>query len=361
MLAKNIGISMIGIDLFSGAGGLSLGAIHAGINVKYAVELDNNAALTCSKNHPNTIVLNEDIRSISTSNFELSNVDQNELILFGGPPCQGFSTSNQKNRNKENSKNWLFKEYFRIAKELEPNWIIIENVKGLLETENRLFYDAILSELNYLGYTVSTLLLNASDYGVPQNRNRIFIIGSRKGKIIKTPEKNKELISVKDALWDLPEIENGHNICEMLYKCEPHSEYATLMRVNSKQKLYNNLVTRNSSLIIERYKHIPQGGNWENIPADLMQNYTDRSRCHTGIYRRLEESKPAVTIGNFRKNMLVHPWKNRGLSIREAARLQSFPDNFIFYGSIGFQQQQVGNAVPPLLAKVIFNQILENC
>ncbi|RYL17097.1 DNA cytosine methyltransferase [Acinetobacter baumannii] len=355
------GNSMIGIDLFSGAGGLSLGAIYAGVNVKYAVELDKYAAITCSRNHLDTKVLNEDIRLISASNFELIDVAKTDLILFGGPPCQGFSTSNQKNRNKDNSKNWLFKEYLRIARELEPNWIIIENVKGLLETENRLFYNAIISELNYLGYTISTLLLNASDYGIPQNRNRIFIIGSKKGKIVKKPQKNLKYINVKEALWDLPDIDNGHNISEMSYQCEPHSEYATLMRTHTNETVCNNLVTRNSSLILERYKYIPQGGNWENIPENLMTNYADRSRCHTGIYRRLEESKPAVTIGNFRKNMLVHPWKHRGLSIREAARLQSFPDDFIFYGSIGFQQQQVGNAVPPLLAKVIFNQILESC
>ncbi len=348
---------MIGIDLFSGAGGLSLGAINAGVSVKYAVELDKYAAITCSNNHLDTKVLNEDISSISASNFELFDVDKKDLVLFGGPPCQGFSTSNQKNRNKDNSKNWLFKEYLRIAKELEPGWIIIENVKGLLETENRLFYNAIISELNYLGYTISTLLLNASDYGVPQNRNRIFIIGSKTGKIIQDPQKVSKRINVKDALWDLPDINNGHNISEMPYQYEPHSEYAALMRTNTNETVANNLVTRNSSLIIERYKHIPQGGNWENIPENLMSNYADRSRCHTGIYRRLEESKPAVTIGNFRKNMLVHPWKSRGLSIREAARLQSFPDDFVFYGSIGFQQQQVGNAVPPLLAKIIFNQI----
>lgn len=338
---------MIGIDLFSGAGGLSLGAIQAGINVEYAVELETKAAITCSSNHSQLKMLNKDIALITVDDFDKSIRNKRDLILFGGPPCQGFSTSNQKNRNKNNSNNWLFKEFIRLAQDLEPEWIVIENVKGLLETENRLFFETIISQLNYLGYTTSHLLLNAFDYGVPQNRNRIFIIGSKRGKSLAVPKKALRRVTVKEALLDLPDIENGHNISLMPYRDEPKSDYAESMRGNLSHQVYNNLVTKNSIQIIERYKHIPQGGNWKNIPELLMGNYTDKSRCHTGIYKRLVESEPSVTIGNFRKSMLIHPWKNRGLSVREAARLQSFPDDFIFHGSIGFQQQQVGNAVPP--------------
>ena len=120
----------------------------------------------------------------------------------------------------------------------------------------------------------------------------------------------------------------------------------------------NNLVTKNADFVLERYRYVPEGGNWQNIPENRMDNYADRSRCHTGIYHRLTSKKPSIVIGNFRKNMLIHPDQDRGLSVREAARLQSFPDHYEFAGSIGFQQQQVGNAVPPILAREVFKAII---
>jgi DNA (cytosine-5)-methyltransferase 1 len=350
---------MQGIDLFCGAGGMSIGATMSGVNVKYAVEQDEHAASTFYLNHQKTKLFKQDIRKSHGSDF--SQISKSEpVVLFGGPPCQGFSTSNQTNRNKDNANNWLYQQYVRLVSEVMPDWVVFENVKGLAETEKGFFLDAVLKDFNKLGYTTSHFILNSADYGVPQRRNRFFIIGNLNGIELPPPKPTvKKYITVKQAIEDLPDIENGNLIDEMKYRSAATSTYANKMRGRLK-KCSNNVVTNNAKHIIERYKHIPEGGNWEDIPEKLMQNYTDVSRCHTGIYRRLVKDEPSVVIGNFRKNMLIHPWLNRGLSVREAARLQSIPDNFRFCGSIGFQQQQVGNLVPPLLAKAVFDIVMNN-
>lgn len=336
---------------------MSIGAAMSGISTKYAVERDVNAAMTFRMNHPSTNLIHLNITDVKYSQHMPLN-NKEPTILFGGPPCQGFSTSNQKNRHVENPNNWLFVEYLRLVKEARPDWIVFENVKGLIETENGYFLEEVLSGFNALGYTTSHFILNSADYGVPQKRNRLFIIGSLNGhEISPPPNKIKKYITVKDAISDLPSLKNGDDRNYEFYSHCPSSTFSRLMR-GKKRKCWNNIVTKNADYIIERYFHIPQGGNWESIPKSLMDNYADASRCHTGIYHRLHENEPSIVIGNFRKNMLIHPWEHRGLSVREAARIQSFPDWFRFYGSIGFQQQQVGNAVPPLLAKAVFDQIM---
>lgn len=347
---------MIGIDLFAGAGGMSLGASAANIKVEIAVEFDKYAAETYKANHLNTELIIDDIRNIKPFNFSTNN---QAIVLFGGPPCQGFSTSNQRTRSSENDKNWLFKEFIRVAKFLKPDWIVFENVKGIIETEKGRFLEEITNSFTDLGYTITYGILKASDFGVPQNRSRFFLIGSLHGINVKLPEPTFQAeITVADAISDLPMLENGAAIQWQKYRNESCSSYAKQLRGNLKGTR-NHLVTKNASHIIKRFECVPQGGNWESIPEELMANYTDRTRCHTGIYHRLSYDKPSVVIGNYRKNMLIHPIEHRGLSVREAARLQSFPDQFEFKGSIGFQQQQVGNAVPPLLAKVVFDCIVQ--
>lgn len=348
--------NMIGVDLFAGAGGMSLGATQAGIDVRLAVEADPHAATTYAHNHPRTQVLVDDIRNIKKLQIPTNG---EPTIVFGGPPCKGFSTSNQRTRSARNPDNWLFREYIRIVKLWKPDWVIFENVKGIAETENGIFLVSVIGQLQAIGYTTSWWILNASDFGVPQRRQRLFVVGSLQGLRVQRPAPAvSKPVTVRDAISDLPNLENGACANWMPYKCSPTSEYAKNMRERLKQSP-NHLVSRNGLHIVKRYKYVPQGGNWEDIPSRLMKNYADRNRCHTGIYHRLKKDAPSVVIGNYRKNMLIHPREDRGLSVREAARLQSFPDWYEFKGSIGYQQQQVGNAVPPLLARSVFKLIVE--
>lgn len=345
-----------GIDLFAGAGGLSLGASLAGVDVVCAVESSPRAVATYSHNFPDVHVVQSDIRSVDADTLCCQG---RPLVIFGGPPCQGFSVSNQRTRNRSNPTNWLFKEFIRIVAEVLPAWVVIENVDGIRQTDNGRFVSLIHGELRRVGYSATAWTLDATDFGVPQRRARWFVVGSRRGLLLQKPQPTAvNKTTVGEAIRDLPALANGASESWMPYGPNPPSHYGVRLR-NPGGQCPNNLVTRNETHIVARYSHIPQGGNWKSIPADLMSNYKDRSRCHTGIYRRLSDDQPSVVIGNFRKNMLIHPTQNRGLSVREAARLQSFPDHFEFVGSIGFQQQQAGNAVPPLLAEGVFRAIID--
>lgn len=347
---------MVGLEIFSGTGGMSLGALMAGIDVKVAIDIDKWACETYKSNHEKTTVINADIREIKRIPIKKG---RKQSILFGGPPCQGFSLSNQKTRNKENEKNWLFLEFIRIAQLFNPDWIVLENVSGIQKTENGFFLEQICDQFHALGYTLNYQLLNSVNFGVPQKRERFFLVGSRNGINYVFPNiLEQNIVTVKDAIADLPILENGTSEFCLDYSSNGNlSEYAKLMRGDCLQS-YNNGVSRNTDLVLSRYKYIPQGGNWANIPKELMTNYKDYTRCHGGIYHRLEEDQPSVVIGNYRKNMLIHPTQDRGLSVREAARLQSFSDSYIFKGCLTEQQQQVGNAVPPLLAKAVFENII---
>jgi len=347
---------MIGVDLFCGAGGMTLGAKLAGINVVFAVESDPHAAATYTANHPEVTLFQNDIRKLPNIPVISGN---NQTILFGGPPCQGFSTSNQRTRGRGNKGNWMFREFIRLAKLWQPDWIVFENVKGIIETEQGAFLEMVLNGFRRIGYTVTSGKLDAAYFGVPQHRERLFVIGSRHGVQLPLPSvRVKRLIPVKVALSDLPDLENGASIDLLPYKNANRSVYARQIR-NGGTTVSGNLVSRNAKFVLKRYKHVPQGGNWQDIPASLMRNYRKNYECHTRIYHRLDPDKPSTVIGNYRKNMLIHPFQDRGLSVREAARIQSFPDSYRFFGSIGFQQQQVANAVPPLLVKRVLEPLLQ--
>ena len=348
-------IKKIGIDIFSGAGGLSLGAENAGIKIALAVEKDQSAAKTFARNHPDVEILCDDICKIDPKAY----IKEQPFIVFGGPPCQGFSLSNTKTRTVENANNKMFYEFVRFVKELQPEWFLFENVEGITTFNSGETVKIIKECFREIGYETSEDVLYASDYGVPQHRNRFFMVGNRLGKTFKFPDKNIRKVSVAEAISDLPELDNGDKFLELPYKLDLSevSEYARSMRRKSKSA-NQNLVSKNEDYVIERYKHIKQGQNWKAIPQELMKNYANVNNCHSGIYKRLDANSPSVVISNYRKNMLIHPYQDRGLSVREAARLQSFPDDFVFEGTLMHVQQQIGNAVPPLLAEAIFKKIL---
>jgi DNA (cytosine-5)-methyltransferase 1 len=346
----------IGIDIFSGAGGLSLGAESAGIKIGFAVEKDASAAKTFGRNHPGVKVLCEDITKINPKSHIGS---ASPFIVFGGPPCQGFSHSNTKTRSDKNSNNKLFFEFVRFVDDLQPEWFLFENVEGITNYNQGNTVLKIKECFREIGYDTTEAVLYASDYGVPQHRNRFFMVGNRMGVSFEFPQKHNTKVNVQEALADLPVLVNGDSfpIAQYTLPVSDISDYAAKMRANSVTPL-QNFVSRNQDYVIERYKHIKQGENWKAIPSELMANYANTSNCHSGIYKRLDANKPSVVISNYRKNMLIHPFQDRGLSVREAARLQSFPDSFIFEGPLSHIQQQIGNAVPPLLAEAIFKKIL---
>lgn len=343
------------IDIFCGAGGMSIGAEWAGLELALAIEKDRYAAETYRANHPGIQVLEDDIRHINPKDYIKGSV----FILFGGPPCQGFSTSNTKTRTLSNENNSLFEEFIRFVSVLNPQWFVFENVEGFQKFNKGSVVELLKNEFSKAGYKIAYEILEASNYGVPQHRNRFFMVGNRIGVDFKFPKPLKKKVTVKEAIGDLPYLKNGDNKESLPYKTDSLNAYLKTIRNGSKFAL-QNVVSRNNDYVIERYDHIGPGQNWEAIPKRLMENYADLTNCHSGIYRRLHPNKPSVVISNYRKNMLIHPSQNRGLSVREAARLQSFPDSFIFKGPLTHIQQQIGNAVPPLLAKAIFDKIIND-
>lgn len=257
--------------------------------------------------------------------------------------------------------NYLFREFLRHVELLRPRVFILENVADFVKFNKGAVADEITAAFDEMSLDYELMdpaVLCAADYGVPQRRNRVFFVAVEKGISWGFPSPTCITpVTLWEAISDLPELPNGNqqDVCD--YATPPSTAYQKLMRISSGDTVANNLVSRNSELIIERYKHISQGDNWEAIPDDLMANYADKSRTHNWIYLRLQEDAPAVTITHFRKSMLIHPRQDRGLSVREAARIQSFKDDFVFCGPLMHQQQQVANAVPPLLAQRIAESV----
>lgn len=382
------------IDLFAGAGGLSAGLVDAGFRTVYANEVQDEYALTYAHNHPDTLIETRSIREVNAREvrkrigFAPGELD----LLAGGPPCQGFSI-NAPLRSSSDQRNNLFREYLRFVEEFAPRAILIENVPGLVSFERGETLSAILDALANLGYQSDVRILYAPDYGVPQTRWRTIIIGtrdlplpdsafpypahnaprrinftSRHGErnlvVVSSGDELASHTTVRDALSDLPVLKNGElGKLSKRYRRKPQNSYQALLRGECEQVL-NHEATKLGPVNLERLRHIPPGGNWTDIPHELLPAGMKRARLsdHTKRYGRVHPDGLASTIltkCDPHWGAYFHYEQDRTFTVREAARLQSFPDRFIFLGSRVAQYEQVGNAVPPLLAKAIGSSIIE--
>ena len=275
-------------------------------------------------------------------------------MIIGGPPCQGFSNKGKK-LGLEDPRNFLFREYLSFVKELQPEVFVIENVKALLSTSNGWFKKQILSAIEQLGYFVDYGVLNAEEYGVPQSRERAIFICCKKQKIT-LPSPTRDIpVTVREAISDLAYHESGEGAPVELYREQPQSGYQRMMREGS-ENLYNHVASKHKQVAIDKLKMIPPEKGKECLPPELLGNQKFKT-----TWGRLKWDEPSPTIdtrfdaaSNGTNN---HPFLNRAITPREAARIQSFDDRFIFYGSKVRIRKQIGNAVPPLMAKAIADKI----
>lgn len=368
------------LDLFSGAGGFSLGLQQAGINVVAAVEYDKKIAKTYKYNHPNTVMINDDIRKVPALISDISDetnpisieqifktVDKEIDVIFGGPPCQGFSMAGYRIRNNkpffEDERNLLYLEYIRMVEKLKPKVFIIENVPGILNFDDGSIHNEIEERFTNLGYDVHAEVLSAEQFGVPQKRRRAIFIGNRLGKNSKDffPSSNlspEDYTTVWQALSDLPSLESGDGTELTQYTKKSESNYQKLMRQNtSKEGFYNHISAIHKPMTIEILKMIKPGQTMKDLPEEMRTK-----SVHSGAYGRMNPHEPAYTITT-RLNTpsvgrITHPIDNRTITPREAARIQSFPDDYRFLGDITTIGMQIGNSVPPLLGKVIGESVV---
>lgn len=348
------------IDLFSGCGGLSLGFLQDGYAVKKALEFDENIANSYKLNHASVEMIIEDIQAVDIKKWFRRG---EASVIIGGPPCQGFSMAGARIRNGfiDDSRNYLFKQYFQIVKTVMPEIFIMENVKGIITMQDGRILEEIMelfsnrNLLNGTTYNLNIKLVNSADFGIPQKRERVLIIGTKSSKInfdelwakthseiqLKYPD-YFDRVTVEDAISNLPKTTKTGDI----KRPKPISSYQNYLSCDD-NIIKNHTQTNHSKLVRERMSKIGKGENYKVLEEDIKS-------VHSGAYGRLSWNELAPTIttrfdtpagGRF-----IHPVENRTLSPREAARIQSFPDNFIFYGNRTSINKQIGNAVPPKIA-----------
>lgn len=358
------------VDLFAGAGGLTLGFEEAGFHPLAANDFDEAAATTFRANFPSANFIAGPVENIegrailSTASLKRGELD----AILGGPPCQAFSVYNHQ-RGFHDERSGLFREYLRLVDELLPKVVVMENVVGMTSLDGGRAIDEMHKALGNLGYNVEHRILRAEEYGVPQERRRIFFIGSRVGPII-WPEASHgrrddlmtahlaPLVTVWDAIGDLPKVEMGEGSDELKrYTRTAKSDYQLRLRDGS-DGVTNHFAPQLMPVNVERMKYIPVGGSWRDLPQRLLPAGMKLARRsdHTKRYGRLDPHglfSTILTKADLHWGAYIHPEQDRTLTVRECARAQSFPDRFRFLGSRGEQYKQVGNAVPPMLARSV--------
>lgn len=345
------------LDLFCGAGGLSLGFKMAGFDIVGGVEFNQEAIDTHALNFKNGYHFCGDISSL-TNEFILEKFENKVDVIIGGPPCQGFSTANmQQKDHKDDERNKLFYQFIRFVEVLKPKAFVMENVRGILTKDGGHVKEAMMKIMDDLGYNVDVRVLTASDYGVPQKRMRAFFVGIKKeiGEAFDFDKiQKKPTVTVKDEIGDIYDLDNKIKSStvedKFTLEIEPSCEYQKLMRKDSDNILHNHNIKYPKDIVQTRMSYVPEGGNWKDVPDELWD--TIRTNRHSSAYRRLDSKDVSITIDTGHMNYF-HPRYNRVPTVRESARIQSFPDDFIFTGGQGAQFRQVGNAVPPLLSKAI--------
>ena len=342
------------LDLFCGAGGLSLGFKMANYDIVGGIDFDQEALDTHKLNFKDGFHFCGDISELDDE-FVLENFDGKVDVIIGGPPCQGFSVANMQQKDIEcDDRNKLFYEFIRFVKLLKPKAFVMENVPQILTKDKGHVKEVMMDVMGDLGYNVNVKVLVASDYGVPQRRRRAFFVGISK-ELNQTFDfdfiEKKPIVTVGDAISDLYDFDEEFKSLtvedELDLDVNPISDYQKLMRKDSDGKVYNHNIRYPKDIVQKRMEYVPEGGNWQDVPDELWD--TIRNNRHSSAYRRLNSQDVSVTIDTGHMNYF-HPKYNRVPTVRESARIQSFPDVFIFTGGQGAQFRQVGNAVPPLLS-----------
>ena len=345
------------VDLFSGAGGLSRGFMDAGFNVVLGVDFEDAALKTFRENHGNAEIMKLNLFDHSNLSYITDYLDQHSIkidVLVGGPPCQGFSLAGP--RNEHDERNTLYEAMVKFARITKPKVVVLENVPGLLNLFDGKGAKRIIEDFTELGYKMQSKILFAPEFGVPQIRKRVFFVGvlDNIGDFeYPVPFVDKEhYITCEQAIGDLPslEVDLGSEVSD--YTSQPMSMYQELMRENS-HKLHNHVGTKHEKKTIDLISMVPEGKNFRALPEpyNTMFKYNE-------ALTRYHSQKPSLTINTGHRSHFHYKW-NRIPTVRESARLQSFPDDFIFYGNKSQQYRQVGNAVPPLLGKAVGLKVKE--